>query len=274
MRHLPRERVWEVHLSGPDFGHGAWLDAHAGGIDREMAALAAEIVAELPNLGAIVFELAADRIGAFGDAAVLREMETLHQLWERAGSAIRPAVPRERDGGRGLRPAAWEQEIAARMLPAHLRPPSMAALPTADAGSFALCLRLVASFRRGAIAELLENSVRLLFLGLGEAGTAALLDAYVAAEPARLFPSDEALAFAEFAAEREVPLPGFADVLAFEAALIRAVADSRAVRVTLRRDLDAVLGAIRAGHLPTADEVSPYVLEIGGGSGGVLRALA
>jgi hypothetical protein len=44
-----------------------------------VVALAAEIVPSLPNLGAIVIELAPDRVASFGELAYLHEIETLHR---------------------------------------------------------------------------------------------------------------------------------------------------------------------------------------------------
>ena len=75
LEELPLERVWEMHLAGIEFAHGHWLDAHSGAIDPDLAALAREVVPSLPNLGAIIFEIAPDRLAGFGAAALLREME-------------------------------------------------------------------------------------------------------------------------------------------------------------------------------------------------------
>ena len=79
---LPLERVWEVHLAGIEFAHGYWLDAHSGEIDGELVDLAVDIVGSLSNLGAVIFEVAPDRLGAFGTHAFLREMERLCRLWD------------------------------------------------------------------------------------------------------------------------------------------------------------------------------------------------
>ena len=129
---LPLERVWEVHLAGIEFAHGYWLDAHSGGIDPELAGIAAGVIASLPNLGAIIFEIAPDRVFGFGAKAFLREMETLHRLWDTtppvaaasATGAARPRLP----GLAAPRPEAWEQFIADQMLPAGDRPAGGGAL--------------------------------------------------------------------------------------------------------------------------------------------------
>src|SRR6185436_15569528 len=61
---LPLDRVWEVHLARPEHAHGYWLDAHAGALEAELVDLAADVLADLPNLGAVTFEVAPDRAEA------------------------------------------------------------------------------------------------------------------------------------------------------------------------------------------------------------------
>jgi uncharacterized protein (UPF0276 family) len=268
---LPLDRVWEVHLAGSEFAHGYWLDAHCGAADPELAALAADVVADLPNLGAIIFEVSADRMPGFGEAAFLRQMETLSGLWDVAGSgrsAPRHARARRRPLPATVEPADWEALIAARMLPPAHRPPVLPAMEVLDdSDAFALYAILVAAFRRGAVVDLLENAVRLLLTGLGEAGLQALFDRHFAETPPSLYPSDEALAFAAFLETTGCQVPGLDDMAAFEAGVIRAAADDRPVRVRLRRPLDALLTAAAAGLPVGLPEGPAYELEIGGAAG-------
>src|SRR6185312_9341313 len=250
---------------------GYWLDAHSGHIDADLAMMAADIVADLPNLGAIIFEIAADRVTDFGEAAFLREMETLNRLWDRARpAAVRSRPPAARPPaitGPMPSPEGWERLLAAQLLPAAYRLPGAGQtiqLRSADEQSFALYSRLAASFRRGAIADVLENTVRLLLIALGKDALANLLDAYTHVTPPSLFPSDEALAFKRFI-DRQMPaVPGLADVLGFEAALIEAVADNRTIQVALACDLGALLDAIAAGRSPEPGATGPAcTIEIG-----------
>lgn len=243
---LPLDRVWEVHLAGSEFAHGYWLDAHCGPVDPELAALAADVVADLPNLGAIVFEVSADRMPGLGEAAFLRQMETLSGLWEAAGSgrsASRPARARRIPLPAVIEPPDWEALIAAHMLPSAHRPPVRPAVAAlADPDAFALYAILVAAFRRGAVVDLLENTVRLLLTAVGAAGLQALFERHFAVMPPSLYPSDEALAFAAFLETAGCEVPGLDDMAAFEAGVIRAAADDHPVRVRLRRRLDAQIG--------------------------------
>ena len=254
---LPLERVWEVHLAGMEFAHGHWLDAHSGAIDPELAGIAAEIIAALPNLGAVIFEVAPDRVSRFGPTAFLREMEKLHRLWAAAPAAIKPTPT----------PEAWEEFIADRMLPPDDRPAPAAArlqIRTEDARSFALYATLAGSFRSGAIAELLENTTRLLLIAIGEQALRDLLDRYISVTPPAAFPTDEALSFRQFMDSNSLPVPGLDEMLRFEAALIEAAANDDTIQVPFSRDIDAMLVDIAAGRLPgSSSERPPMILEIG-----------
>ena len=268
---IPLERVWEVHLAGIEFAHGYWLDAHSCGIDPELAKIAAEIVACLPNLGAIIFEIALDRVSAFGATSFLREMEMLHRLWE-----TRPKVPvtQRRLPTRppsvelaAPTPETWEQSIADRMLPAGDcavgARPNLIIRPT-DEQSFSLYARLAASFRAGTIAELLENTTRLLLIAVGEQVLRELLDRYISDTPPAAFPTDEALNFRRFMDTNTISVPGLKEMLKFESTLIEATADNLTIQVTFVKDIDAMLADIAAGRLPgPSSDCTATVFEIG-----------
>jgi len=275
---LPLERVWEVHLAGLQFAHGHWLDAHAQGIDEELIPIAFEVIPNLPNLGAIIFEIAPDRLLSFGEKEFLQEMEKLNRLWD-AARWNSPATNTARDPvyvSSCLTPLEWEQKIAAHMLPLFAQPrpaqpgpaqPRVARpgtqLAAADERAFSLYQILAASFRRGAVAELMENTTRLLLLGMGETELRAMLDRYIEATPPAAFPTDEALSFRRFLEANPTAIPGADDLSKFEAALIAAAADGGAHRVELSMDVDRMLGEIAAGRLPgRATERPGTVLEI------------
>ena len=225
---LPLDRVWEVHLAGGAAHDGWWLDAHAGAIDPELLAIAAEIVPMLPNLGAILFELAPDRVAGFGEAAFLHQIEALHRLWERR-PADRAAPPAPRAAVIRIAPDdtaaldAWEATIAHAMLPVALAPAS--AGEAADDPAWPLYRMLVTSFRKGVLTSLMGNTVRLLLRGLDAVALDALFRAYMAEVPPALYASDEALAFAAWLNDHAPPLPYLTTIATFEAQVIRAVID-------------------------------------------------
>jgi uncharacterized protein len=266
---LPLERVWEVHLAGLEFAHGHWLDAHSNGIDPELAEMALDVVANLPNLGAIIFEISPDRTAAFGAKAFLQEMEKLNRLWDavRDVPVAKPSARQRFTGPLAPSPDGWEQFIASQMLPSWDRPSdSVTSLPLTadDERSFRLYSCLAASFRRGAIAELLENTTRLLLLGVGEGALRELMDRYVAATPPVAFPTEEALSFRRYMQAHPVSVPGLEDVLKFESALVEAAVDAVATRIDVSTDIDAALTEITAGRVPGPSSKRPgTVLEVG-----------
>ena len=267
---IPAERVWEVHLAGLEFAHGHWLDAHCGEIPPELVRIATDFIGGLPNLGAVIFELAPDRVEAFDEKNYLRQMETLHRLWElapRTAGRSAAGTPSRRNHRPGPPPEEWEALIAGKMLPAEERPKQRGELPEireCDERSFALYTKLAESFRAGAIAELLENTTRLLLIAIGEQALRKLVERYLAVTPPVMFPSDEAIGFRRFLETASLRVPGLEDLLRFEAGLVEAVADSRKIQVTLRKDIDVMLSDLAAGRLPGASSnVPPTTLEIG-----------
>jgi len=267
---LPLERVWEVHLAGLELERGYWVDAHSGGIDPDLAAIAGDVISSLPNLGAIIFELAPDRVSALDEASYLKEIETLHLLWEKARRPpansrpiVSPLPEAEPDG----MPDMWEQVIAHRMLPAANRPEGPASaipLTTADEERFSLYTYLAASFRTGALADLLGNTLRLLQLAIGKKEVGDLLDRYIAATAPVVFPTDEALQFRRYMDAHPLPVPGFEEMLKFESVLIQAAADSTTVRATFYKDIDVMLTDLAAGNLPgPSSDRAATLLEIG-----------
>jgi hypothetical protein len=153
------------------------------------------------------------------------------------------------------------------MLPAGDRPTDAGArlqIRTADERSFSLYARLAASFRTGAIAELLENTTRLLLIAIGEEALRDLLDRYISVTRPAAFPTDEALNFRRFIDANPISAPGLEEMLKFEATLIEAAANSLTIQVTFAKDIDAMLADIAAGRLPGPSSDRPEtVLEIG-----------
>ena len=68
----------------------------------------------------------------------------------------------------------------------------------ADEESFALYSHLAGSFRSGALAELLGNTIRLLLLALGKEALQEFINGYIASTPPSAFPTDEVIQFRRF----------------------------------------------------------------------------
>jgi uncharacterized protein (UPF0276 family) len=257
---LPPDAIWEVHLARAEPLDGVWLDAHSGAIDPELAALAADIVPDLPNVGAIVFEVSPDRLPGFTEADLLRQMETVNALWEAAGTGrSAPLVrrrPRTMQDAEPPTPLQWEAGLVRG-----LGEPG-AAGRAADA--FGLYARLITAFRKGAVSDLLSKSLVLMLRELGETGFDALFDRYAAAFPPCLFPNEEARAFAAFALAHAPPVTGLPDLLTFESALVTAIADGTSLRIDLERDIEVLLTTLAAGRSLAEVPAAPCALEVTG----------
>jgi hypothetical protein len=209
-----------------------------------------------------MFEVAPDRAEALGEAGFLAQMETLQALWSRAGLGCSAVPPRRRVEPGGPDPIAWEAEMADHMLPG---------AATGGDPAFALYGILVRAFRKGAVSDLLEASVTQMLRVLGAPAFSELFDSYAAAVAPSLYPSDEALAFAAFVGDQAADLPGVADLLAFEVAVVRAAADGRPQRVSLAHDIETLLVAVAEGRPLAGLARSPCQLEIGGEDGFIRR---
>jgi uncharacterized protein (UPF0276 family) len=269
---LPLERVWEVHLAGGEVERGLWVDAHSRGVDPDLVDFARDLMTELPNLGAIIFELASDRVSLFGAQSYLEEMETVNRLWERVPQTADRAA-RRAGLARPVAPCAistpqmWEVVLARRMLPWSdwpAQPGGSFPLAPTDEERFALYVHLAASFRTGAIAELLPNTVRLLLMAIGRPALTGYLERYIAVTPPASFPTDEVLRFRRFVDSNPLCVSGLDELLKFEAVLIEAAVDGVAIRALFTKNIDVMLTDIAAGILPgPSSDIPPTMLEIG-----------
>ena len=113
---LPLDRVWEVHLAGGFELDGFYLDAHSGAIPEPLHAVVEEIIPNLPNLKAIVFETFSSFIPIVGLDLVREQLEWLHAVWERRTSAegVRPKltpIRSEAEKPHLVSPAVWERAL-------------------------------------------------------------------------------------------------------------------------------------------------------------------
>jgi uncharacterized protein (UPF0276 family) len=252
---LPPERIVEIHLAGGMEKDGYWLDSHSGAVPPGLLDLARDFVAGLPNLGAVLFEVSPQFVEALGLAEFLRQIEAMNDLWERAGR--RPSSPAPRavpPSPAGEAPAAYEAALVS----------ALAAPPAAgEPAGLALYRTLVASFRNGALADLLPFTLRLLARRLGEAALEALLADYRRSEPPPLFPADEALAFAAWLRTNGPPLPYLHDLLELEGGIVRLASEGRDGELRFRHDPSAIVGALAAGGVPDDLPEGDYRLFLG-----------
>lgn len=264
---LPLDRVWEIHLAGGFGMDGYWLDAHSGEIPQELLAPAKEIVSQLPNLKAIIFEIYPAFVKASSTDMLCRQLEFLHELWALrptpmgGGASRRSARPVLRAAPDGATPNEWEHELGALVVGVG---------PNTDLGNelaadpgVALLQKLALEFRASMISNNLRRTVRLLVLALGEPVVRMILSKFRDEVTPQMFAGREARAFADFLKNLNVGVPQLAEVLEFELAVLNTLLDGRSRVVSFDFDPFPMLLALSEGRLPDApSQVGAYEIEI------------
>ena len=262
LHEIPLERVVEVHLAGGEWFQGYWLDAHSGPVQEELLSIARRVLPELPELRALVFEILADRVPKVGFETIREQIAVLRRLWDarltirsrsrrRTRRRTQPASTAAQPAAIGSEPddaSQWEDALASLVV-GRCATGKFAADLAFDPG-IPIFRELVESQRAGAAVDALKLTTRLLRLSLGSEGLMAELRAFWASKAPSLFGADEGAALGAFLAERQIPVPHFAEVLAFERALLRIHRGSSGEVVHFSCDPAALLGALAEHRLP------------------------
>jgi uncharacterized protein (UPF0276 family) len=266
MAELPLERVNEIHIAGGIEHRGYWLDAHSGRIAEPLLELAASVVPQLPNLGAIVFELLEQYLEQLGLAGVAEEMEKLQRIWDRrARRACRPTAARaeprpQADATASITPAQWEQALGTLVIARRSTTPLAAALE--DDPGIAILRELVGNFRAGMIVDALPLTTSLLMLSGGRELMPELLAGHFASAPPELFASAEATAFAGHVRGHAPPTAHLGEVLDYECAGLRALLHGESQFIHFDHEPYAVLTPLLEGRLPADPPPGDYDVEV------------
>ncbi|MCB6178638.1 DUF692 domain-containing protein [Rhodobacter sp. Har01] len=258
LRALPRERVWEVHLAGGMEMDGFWLDSHSGPIPPDLKAMAREVLTDLPNLGALNFEIYDSFLERTEERVLDDTVEDLRSLWAVAGRSTSDARPRDLAPALlagAPSPALWEAALTEAIWKAdpeaHPHPEDKAAL--------ALYARLARSFRGSMLARTLPRAIRYLILR-ERAAVEALLDTFYSAVSARLYAPLEAEAFAAWAAtDPDRLLQGLLD---YDLALLRTLRNGKPQIVRFPGNPGPVFEALADRRLPICPPPPEWELEI------------
>ncbi len=255
---LPRARVWEMHLAGGMEQDGFWLDSHSGPIPPDLLAIAREVLADLPALGALNFEVYDTFIPRMGEAELDRTAETLRGLWEGVGRSVsdaRPAVFASPPGQPSPSVAAWEAALTEAVWKAEID----AHPHKEDGNAVALYARLARSFRGSMLARTLPRAIRYLILREREAVEALLARYYSAVSP-RLYAPLEAAAFAGWASEDGDPL--LRGLLDYDLGLLAVLRDGKPQLVRFPGNPAPVFEALAERRLPDCPPPPVWELEL------------
>jgi uncharacterized protein len=260
---LPLERVTEMHIAGGLEHRGYWLDAHSGRIPQPLLELAEWVVPQLPNLGAIVFELVAAFVEPLGLDGVAEEVVKLNGLWERRGTRVPPErrTPVADSGAWAhVTPAEWEAALGALVIGREPRTPLAAQLARDDGVS--ILREMVGNFRSGMIVDALTLTTRLLMLGGGERLLPELFAGFFASTGPQLFASAEAEAFAAYLREHAPPVPHLDEVLAYECASLQALLNDAPEVIHFDHAPLAVLMPLVESRLPEDPPPGDFHVEV------------
>ncbi len=273
---IPLERVWEIHLGGGfEFG-GYWLDAHSGPVPPPVLAQAQELIAWLPNLRSVVYEIYPSFVPLFGLDNVRRQLEDIAAIWarqrgeaaacrehtlDRVPCRAKPsAQAADDDEERMFSPERWERELGALVV--HGEESLVRDSKLAEDGGIGLIRKLTWKFRASAIVQSLGLLTRLILIHSGDEVLERLLDGYFAQTPPQGFASEEARHFIGYLRGRNLDIPFLDDVMAYEESSIKAVIEQEPQYLDFAYDPRELVRALASGHLPDTVETGDFQLEL------------
>jgi uncharacterized protein (UPF0276 family) len=257
---IPLDRVWEVHLAGGAESEGFWLDSHSGPMPEGLGALSREVLASLPNLGAVNFEIYDTFLERTAPETLDEIVGEMRELWNGAGRAVsdaRPAaVAPQRRGRKAPAPGLWESALTEAVWQ---DAPEKHPYPE-DETPLRLYSRLGRSFRGSMIARALPRAIRYLILRERD-GIDALMALYYRAVDPRLYAPLEAAAFRDWLAETDRD-PLLKALLDYDAAFLAFLRETRPQVVTFPGNPGPVFEALADLRLPACPAPPAWEIEI------------
>lgn len=263
---IPLDRVWEVHLAGGMVRDGYYLDSHSGAVEDKLFGISKDIIARLPNLKTIIFEIFPSFLPLTGLGLVKTEVQRLHELWTVRGtvnvaSSGRQSLTVATTAGPDALPEEWE--LAVGQLAVGASGDSLLFGELAKDPAVPVVQKLIEEFRGSMLVGVLPLSCRLMILTLTEGVFMAVLKDFWAKRTPRQFASSEAVEFAGYLQQLNLKVPSLAKVLEFEIAVINTLADDVARVVTFDFNPFPLLESLAEGRLPQREsELGNYEIEI------------
>jgi uncharacterized protein (UPF0276 family) len=272
LNELPLDRVWEIHLAGGMMLDGYYLDAHSGPIPSEVLDLAADVVPNMPNLGAMNFEIMSGHVSTIGLDGIRQQLARINEVWRlpRVVRVVpRPATSVSSSGwAAGPDVATWEQTLAALAVGQGEPDSAHGDLGLADLAfdpAIPLFRRLVEEGRSGQLSRALHYTTIVMLASWGSDAVHSLLDDYCAEVYPDAFAAGEADRFVRFLRgrlDRMPPARFLTPVLSFEHALVRASLFGESSTVRWSIDPSELFESLDRGVLPTSVTERDFHMEI------------
>ncbi|MBK8403830.1 MAG: DUF692 family protein [Saprospiraceae bacterium] len=81
-KQISHERVTQIHLAGGFYYKGYYLDAHSNISSDEIIKVFENIVCQLPNLKAIIFEMLPEYLSFIPQNAISIQLEKMNRIWK------------------------------------------------------------------------------------------------------------------------------------------------------------------------------------------------
>lgn len=256
LKEIPLDRVWEVHLAGGMEMDGFYLDSHSGAMPDMLLAIARDIIPNLPNLKAIIFEIFPSFVEVVGLPLIQEQVEKLHQLWANRNQDPKPELPSvslpisvSPQFDNVVDPLEWEQILGSLVI-GRLPQETNFSLELAEDPGIALVRRLIHEFRASMIVNVLRLTARLLMLSLGVNIFWKILEDFWSKNPPHQFASSEAEAFAAYLKQIDLKVPQLLPILEFEQSVMHTLIDEKTRLVKFSFDPLPLLRSLAEGHLP------------------------
>ena len=231
---IPLERVIELHVAGGKMRGDFYIDSHSGKIPDNLFELAERLIPNLPNLGAIIFEIFPDYLADIGSGLVEKDLEHLNRLWDnRKKKRIvvkKPDLKHNNIKGEvnnlanTISPDEWEDIVASLVTRQSDESPIK---ELSEDPAIELIRGLIESFRASMVSESFRYTSRLLMIYLGVEEYEKLLADFWKEKTPEPFASTEGANFIEYLERNGISVFGFPEIVAFERAYLATLIDGQ-----------------------------------------------
>ncbi len=265
LKQIPLDKVWEVHLAGGFEMDGFYLDAHSGSMPQRLIEIAHEVVAQLPNLKAITYELLSSYIPMIGLDKIENEIAIIKNIWASRMPSTGDTLTLQRNKNvsaplpdQSL--SEWEETLGALAIG---KAPTTVAI--AEDPAIPLVQKLIQEFRASMLVTVYRLSCRFLMLTLGVDVFKSILHEFWKQYPPKQFASEEALNFSLFLKQLDLKVPNLAKILEFEECTLLTLLDNETRIVSFDHDPFPLLRSLSEGTLTTMNrQPGNYEIEITG----------
>ena len=256
---IPLERVFEIHVAGGSMRGNFYIDSHAGKIPDNLMTLAKKLIPNLPNLGAIIFEIFPDYIADIESGIIQNDLEYLNRIWDNRKKKQRPVSTSGQrveatqhavvatNHGVCVSPEEWEDNLAA-LVTDQATDTTIEALKNDPA--IELIKGLIHSFRASMVSESFRYTARLLMIYLGVPAYEKLLADFWKTSTPEPFASTEGANFIRHLASRDISVPGLHEIIAFERAYLSTLIDGQERIISFPFDPLSFMKALGEGRKP------------------------